>query len=166
MYLGIGASPAGLLDLRPNVGDRDDDDDGGDEEDGDGAAGGTPPVVVTSAYGSTIGLHGDVSPGKYARFMRTTNQLVLTDTEVVYQSAKRRIERDGSVVLSSLHFTCCVRPDILEVRMIHAVRIESWKWVSASWGRQGRTTLALAINYLSIDVESLLTRDRASSPHT
>lgn len=114
MYLGIAASPAELLDLRPShLGNRDDD--GGDEEDGDGAARGTPPVVVTSAYGSTIGLHGDVAPRKYARFMRTTNQLVLTDTEVVYQSAKRRIERDGSVVLSSLHFTCCVRPDILEV---------------------------------------------------
>jgi len=115
MYLGIAASPAELLDLRPlPSGDRDGV--GGDEEDDDDGARGTPPLIVKSAYGSTIGLHGDVAPGKYARFMRTTNQLVLADTEAVYQSAKRRIERDGSAVLSSLHFTCCVRPDILEVQ--------------------------------------------------
>ena len=117
MYLGIADSPGELLELRrlPSGGRDDRDDVGGGVEEEYEVAKGTPPVVVTSAYGSTIGLHGEVAPGQCARFMRTTNQLVLADTEVAYQSAKKRIEGDGSTILSSLHFTCCVRPDILEV---------------------------------------------------
>lgn len=113
MYLGVGTSPAELLDPRRSaVRDRD----GVQELEGDdGEARGTPPVYVTSAFNNVVGLHSSVSPGQYARYQRTSPQLVLADTKLAYQSVKRRSEREGSIVLSSLHFTCSIRPDDVEV---------------------------------------------------
>lgn len=111
MYLGLGSSPAELLEPRRSaLGDRDRDQGLEAEE-----ARGAPPVIVNSAYNNVVGLHGSVSPGQYARFQFTSPQLVLADTKLAYQSVKRRSEREGSVVLSSLHFTCSVRPDSVEV---------------------------------------------------
>eukprot|EP00752_Nemacystus_decipiens_P005953 g5376.t1 len=112
MYLGLGGSPAELLGprqpaLRDRVGDR-------YLEEAEEARG-IPPVTVSSAYNNVVGLHGSVSPGQYARYQRTLPQFVLSDTKLAYQSVKRRIEREGSTVLSSLHFTCSVRPDSVEL---------------------------------------------------
>ena len=56
------------------------------------------------------------TPPVTRRFLRTTPQLVLDDTEAIYRSCKQRMEREGSTVLSSIHFTCSVRPDRVEVR--------------------------------------------------
>ncbi|CAM9457034.1 unnamed protein product [Scytosiphon promiscuus] len=103
--LGVGASPAELLACRGGEGQ------GSASEE----AKGSPPLRVESALGNAVLLNDDVSPGQYARFMRRTPQQVLTDTESAYQSCKRRMEREGSVVLSSIHFTCSVRPDRVEV---------------------------------------------------
>lgn len=109
MFLEVGASPAELRHSRSAMGGQDQDQESED-------AGGTPPIRVMPAYGATIGVLGDVSPSQYARFLRTSPQLVLADTELAYQSCKRRIEREGSVVLSSIQFTCFLRPDFVEVR--------------------------------------------------
>lgn len=103
--LGVGASPAELLDRSG-------------ERNGSGEARGSPPLSVDLAFGQTVVLNDDVFPGQYARFMRRTPQQVLTDTEGAYKSCKRRMERDGGVVLSSIHFTCSVRPDLVEVRVV------------------------------------------------
>lgn len=48
--------------------------------------------------------------------MRTQTELSLADTEAAYLECRQRIEREGGVALSSIHFTCCGRPDRLEVR--------------------------------------------------
>lgn len=112
MYLGMGSSPAELLAPRRSaLGDRD----GGRELEEAEEARGKPPAIVNSAYNNVVGLDALVSPGQYARFQRTSPQLVLADTKLAYQSIKRRSEREGSTVLSSLHFTCSVRPDSVEV---------------------------------------------------
>lgn len=112
MYLGLGSSPAELLcPQRSALSDRDGDRELEEAEEARGA----PPVIVNSAYNNVVGLHASVSPGQYARFQRTSPQFVLADTKFAYQSVKRRSEREGSIVLSSLHFTCSVRPDSVEV---------------------------------------------------
>lgn len=103
--LGVSASPSELLDGRGGEGQAH-----GPEE-----ATGSPPLSVDLAFGQTVVLNDDVSPGQYARFMRRTSEQVLVDTERAYQSCKRRMARDGGVVLSSIHFTCSVRPDRVEV---------------------------------------------------
>eukprot|EP00903_Cladosiphon_okamuranus_P013081 g12202.t1 len=111
MYLGVARSPVELLEPRRSaLGERDHDQGPAAEE-----ARGTPPVIVNSAYNNVVGLHGSVSPGQYARFQFSSPQLVLIDTKLAYQSVKRRSEREGSIVLSSLHFTCSVRPDSVEL---------------------------------------------------
>lgn len=112
MYLGVGTSPAELLDpQRSALRDRDSDQELEDAEE----ARGTPPIIVNSAFNNVVGLNGSVSPGQYARFQHTSPQLGLAETKLAHQSVKRRSERKGSVVLSSLHFTCSVRPDSVEV---------------------------------------------------
>ncbi|CAM9241172.1 unnamed protein product [Hapterophycus canaliculatus] len=105
--LGVGASPAELLGCPASE----------DQGYGLGEARGSPPLSVDLAFGQTVVLNDDVSPGQYARFMRRTPQQVLIDTEGAYESCKRRMEREGGVVLSSIHFTCSVRPDRVEVRV-------------------------------------------------
>lgn len=76
---------------------------------------GAPPIAVDWTFGEAVALGEDVTPGQYARFLRSTNRLVLKDAEAAYHACGRRIEREGGVVLSSIHFTCCIRPDHVEV---------------------------------------------------
>lgn len=111
MFLGVGDSPAELLLSRSARGGDQDEDNGRESEE----ARGTPPMILTLSLEEAIGVVGEVTVGEYGRFVRTTPRLVLSDIEVAYQSCKRRIEREGSVVLSSIHFTCSVRPDLVEV---------------------------------------------------
>ncbi|CAM9331708.1 unnamed protein product [Ectocarpus sp. 6 AP-2014] len=108
--LGVSASPAELLRCRSGSGRCEDLDDEIEEE-----ARGAPPVAVNWTFGGAVALDDDVTPGQHARFLRSTNRLVLEDAEAAYHACGRRVEREGGVVLSSISFTCCVRPDRVEL---------------------------------------------------
>lgn len=63
---------------------------------------------------------------RICRFIHRSPHRVLEQTEATYRSCKRRIEREGSVVLSSINFTCSVRHDRLEVGEPFDNRNSSW----------------------------------------
>ncbi|CAM9148472.1 unnamed protein product, partial [Ectocarpus fasciculatus] len=107
--LGVSASPAELLHCRPGSGRQDPDQEIIEE------ARGAPPIAVDWTFGEVVALDDDVTPGQHARFLRSTNRLVLKDAEAAYHACRRRVEREGGVVLSSIHFTCCIRPDRVEL---------------------------------------------------
>lgn len=108
MFLGVGNSPTELL---PSRSARRGQGQGQESEEAKGRS----PLHVTEMYAESVGVMGSVTVGQYAQFVCTTTQQALADAELAYQSCKRRIEREGSVVLSSIHFTCSVRPDRVEV---------------------------------------------------
>lgn len=68
-----------------------------------------PPVFPPLPTCFLFPLNGHV------RYMRTQAELSLADAEIAYLSCRQRIEREGGVALSSIHFTCAARPDRLEV---------------------------------------------------
>ncbi|CAM9986349.1 unnamed protein product [Ectocarpus sp. 12 AP-2014] len=108
--LGVSASPAELLRCRSGSGRCEDLDEEIEKE-----ARGAPPIAVNWTFGEAVALGDDVTPGQHARFLRSTNRLVLEDAEAAYHACGRRVEREGGVVLSSISFTCCVRHDHVEL---------------------------------------------------
>lgn len=111
LFLAVGDSPAELL---PSIsaGRGQDQGQGQELEEAEGMS----PLIVMGPDGEMVGVCGNVTVGQYAQFLCATPQRALALAELAYQSCKRRIEREGSVVLSSIHFTCSVRPDVVEVR--------------------------------------------------